>query len=70
MTRQQTSALYSATAKAMAAVHALHPTPPAELVRASIRCPKCGGRLAYTASETGKTSGKCSSRGCVTWPDF
>ncbi|MDD0837865.1 hypothetical protein PSQ40_04705 [Curvibacter sp. HBC61] len=41
--------------------------PPAD-VRSTMTCPKCGGRLAFTvSSQTGISTGRCNSVGCVTW---
>ena len=75
MTRQQTSALLGATARAMAEVRNRHcPAPayrPATAVRASTRCQKCGGLLTYSVSSVdGRTTGRCSSAGCITWSEL
>lgn len=70
MTTSTFNALAGATARAMAAVHALHPKPPERQVRASIRCTKCGGLLTYGVSAVdGRTHGRCSSAGCVRWSE-
>lgn len=75
MTTKHFAALASATARAMAAVRTEHcPAPdfrPAADVRASMACPKCKGRLTYSASAIdGRTTGQCSSAGCITWRDL
>lgn len=72
MTTRHFSALASATARAIAAVRTEHcPAPtfrPAATVRGAMRCLKCGGRLTFTASAIhGRTSGRCSSAGCINW---
>ena len=74
MTTRHFSALASATARAMAAVRTEHcPAPdyrPAADVGGSMPCPRCRGRLTFKASSSGRTSGKCSSVGCVTWNEI
>ena len=75
MTRQHARALLGATARAMAEVKNLHcPAPtyrPATAVRAAIRCTTCGGLLTYTASSIdGRTTGRCSSAGCISWSEL
>lgn len=74
MTTQHFSAMASATARAMAAVRTEHcPAPdyrPAAPVRASMPCTKCGGVLKFNVSADGRTSGRCSSAGCITWRDL
>jgi len=75
MTREHTSALLGATARAMAEGRNLHcPAPayrPAAAVRASTRYPKCCGLLTYTASSIdGRTTGRCSSAGCINWSEL
>ncbi|OUM00530.1 hypothetical protein [Variovorax sp. JS1663] len=75
MTTKHYAALASARAQAMNAVHQQHCQPPtfrpAADVRASMPCPKCKGRLTYSAcARTGRTAGQCSSVGCVTWRDL
>ena len=75
MTTQRTSALFGATARAIAEVRGLHCKPPeyrpVTPVRASIRCAKCGGLLTFTVSAIdGRTTGRCSSIGCITWNDL
>ena len=74
MTTKHFSALASATARAMAAVRTEHcPAPsyrPAAPVRASMPCTKCSGALKFTVSAEGRTSGRCSSAGCVTWSEI
>ncbi|CAN7321962.1 hypothetical protein LJR084_001856 [Variovorax sp. LjRoot84] len=72
MTTKHFSALASATARAIAAVRTEHcPAPdfrPAAAVRGSMPCMKCRGRLSFTASAIdGRTSGRCSSSGCIRW---
>lgn len=73
MTTSHFAALVGPTARAMAHVRALHCRPPtfrpAETASGSMRCTKCGGTLRFKASVTGKTSGKCSSAGCINWAD-
>lgn len=63
-----------AIARAVAAVRTAHCPPPtyrpAAAVRASMRCAACGGLLTYTASAIdGRTSGRCSSAGCIRWSE-
>lgn len=74
MTTASFSRLASAVAQAQSTVRALHCKPPAyrpaQTVRASIRCTKCGGNLNFTVSAGGHTSGRCSSLNCVTWSDL
>lgn len=57
----------SAIANQMATIHGKHAAtfPPAETVRASMRCAKCGGTLPYTVSASGEINFKCSSMGCL-----
>lgn len=44
---------------------------PAESVKASMRCLRCGGLLTYEASAIdGRMSGRCSSSGCIKWKDL
>ncbi|WP_431276217.1 hypothetical protein ACQ858_08180 [Variovorax ureilyticus] len=69
MTTAHFSALVGPTARAMAEVRKLHPKPPAAPVRAAIRCPRCQGRLLFTVSPAGSTTGRCSSTGCIQWRD-
>ena len=41
---------------------------PAADVKSTMSCPKCKGRLTYTVSaESGMSTGRCSSAGCVNW---
>lgn len=35
--------------------------------KGSIRCPKCGSTLHYTAQEPHRSSGRCSAGGCLRW---
>lgn len=75
MTTRHFSALASATAKANAEVRRLHcPEPslkPHADVKGAMPCLKCRGRLTYAvSSKDGRTSGKCSSVGCVTWNEI
>lgn len=75
MTTARASALLSATARAMAEVKTRHcPAPtyrPAAAVRASTRCQKCGGVLTYSVSSIdGRSTGRCSSAGCITWSEL
>lgn len=74
MTTMHFSRLASATARAIAAVRTEHcPAPtfrPAAPVRGSMRCTKCGGLLHFTAATSGRTFGRCSSAGCVTWNEI
>lgn len=75
MTREIFSQLASATARAQAQVRSMHCQPPTFMppapVRASIRCTKCGGLLNYTVSAVAsRTTGRCSSAGCITWSDL
>lgn len=63
-----------AIARAMSAVRSQHCQPPsyrpAAPVRASMRCAACGGLLNFTASAIdGRTSGRCSSAGCIRWSE-
>ncbi|MDP9992029.1 hypothetical protein J2W28_001057 [Variovorax boronicumulans] len=74
MTTPGFGAISSAVARAMSEVRSQHCKPPtyrpAETQRGSIRCPKCGGLVTYTASAIdGRTSGHCSSSGCIKWTD-
>ncbi|BEP44093.1 hypothetical protein [Variovorax sp. V15] len=74
MTRPGFGAFSSAVARAQAAVRSQHCQPPtfrpAQSERGTIRCTKCGGNLNYTASAIdGRTTGRCSTAGCVTWND-
>ncbi len=74
MTRPSFGAFSSAVARAQAAVRSQHCQPPlfrpAQTKQGTIRCTKCGGNLTYTASAIdGRTTGRCSSVGCVNWSD-
>lgn len=41
---------------------------PPVAVRASMRCLRCRGLLSYTVSAIdGRTTGRCSSAGCLNW---
>lgn len=75
MTRQHTSALYSAIALAKNEIFRAHcKTPamrPATTVSASMRCMRCKGLLTYGISALdGRTHGRCSSIGCLSWRDI
>jgi hypothetical protein len=74
VTTSRFSALASATARAIASVRTEHcPAPdfrPAAPVRGSMRCTKCAGLLHFTAATSGRTTGRCSSAGCVTWNEI
>jgi hypothetical protein len=71
MTTARFNSMAGPTAQAMAAVHALHPKPPEQLVRASIRCTRCRGLLTYSVSPIGgRTTGRCSSAGCLNWSEL
>ena len=42
---------------------------PAAPVRTSMRCVRCKGVFNYTVSAIdGRTTGRCSSAGCLQWP--
>lgn len=74
MTRPGFIALSGATARAMAQVRQQHCQPPtfrpAETARGTIRCTACRGNLTYTASAVdGRTTGRCSTAGCLKWSD-
>ena len=74
MTRPGFGAFSSAVAQTKAAIFRQHFDPktlrPAETVKASMRCCRCGGLLTYTASAIdGRMSGHCSSAGCLKWSD-
>jgi len=67
-------AFSSAVARAMAEVRKQHCQPPhyrpAQTQRGSIRCTKCRGLLTFTVSAVdGRTSGRCTSVGCIKWTD-
>ncbi|VTU28360.1 hypothetical protein [Variovorax sp. RA8] len=68
MTTSNVSTLASATACAMAAVRLQHCPPPdlrpAAAVRGVMPCTRCQGRLTFT---DGRTTGRCSSSGCIRW---
>ena len=75
MTRAHFLAQTSAIVNAKAAIYRAHrcdPTrPPTTSSKASMRCLKCGGLLTYSLSSIdGKTSGHCSSAGCIRWADL
>lgn len=64
----------SAIARAQAAIRQQHCPPPgyypAQHVKASMRCVRCKGLLTYTVSPIGaRTTGRCSSAGCIEWRD-
>ncbi|CAN7458609.1 hypothetical protein LJR099_003086 [Variovorax paradoxus] len=74
MTTPGFGAFSSAVARAKTEIFRRHFDPttlrPAETVKASIRCIRCGGLFAYTASAVdGRMSGRCSSAGCIKWTD-
>jgi hypothetical protein len=74
MTTPRFRAISSAVARTMSAVRAQHCQPPtfrpAAPVRDSMRGMACGGLLQYTASAIdGRTSGRCSSAGCIRWTE-
>lgn len=74
MTTRGFGAFSSAVARAMAEVRRQHCAPPhfrpAQTTQGTIRRTKCGGNLTYTASAIdGRTTGRCSSVGCVNWSD-
>lgn len=74
MTTPGFGAFSSAVARAMSEVRSQHCKPPtfrpAETARGTIRCTRCGGNLTFTASAIdGRTSGRCSSSGCIKWTD-
>lgn len=73
MTTATFSRLAGPTARAMAAVRTEHCRPPsyrpAAAVRGTMRC-HCGGILNFTVSPIdGRTSGRCSSAGCIRWSE-
>lgn len=74
MTTMHFSRLASATARAIASVRTEHcPAPtfrPAATVRGSMPCTKCGGLLHFAAATSGRTTGRCSSSGCVNWNEI
>lgn len=35
--------------------------------RGTFACPKCGGRVTFTALLAHKSSGQCSTSGCIRW---
>lgn len=67
-------ALSSAVARTKDQIYRTHcggmaSVPPAP-VKASMRCLKCGGLFNYTVSAIdGRTTGRCSSAGCLKWAD-
>jgi hypothetical protein len=74
MTTPGFGAFSSAVARAMAEVRKQHCQRPhyrpAQTQRGSIRCTKCGGLLTFTVSAVdGRTSGRCTSAGCIKWTD-
>lgn len=58
-----------AAAQAMNAIYEKHlqAGKPAEAVRATMRCTRCSGSLAYQVSVTGTVTGRCNSAGCLRW---
>lgn len=68
------NSLASLIAQAVSHLRSQHCQPPSyspqATVRSTMRCTKCGGTLPYLVSVTGKTSGRCSSAGCVRWNDL
>ena len=75
MTRAHFLAQTSAIVNAKDAIYRAHrcdPTkPPAQSLKASMRCSKCGGLLTYSVSAIGgRTIGHCSSAGCLRWDDL
>lgn len=75
MTRPGFLKLSTATGEAQAAIRAKHCRGPEQLppspVRASMRCTRCKGLLTYTVSAVAsKTTGRCSSVGCLNWSDL
>lgn len=74
MTKPGFGAFSSAVAKAQAAIRQQHCPPPtyypAEHVKGSMDCVRCGGQLIYSVSPIGaRTTGQCSSAGCLKWSD-
>jgi len=74
VTRPGFGVFSSAVARAMSEVRGLHCPPPtfrpSQTARGTIRCTGCGGNLNYTASAIdGRTTGRCSTAGCVKWSD-
>lgn len=75
MTRAGFGALSSAISQAQAAIRQKHCPPPTfypltEVV-ASMTCMRCGGRLSYAVLPiSARTSGQCSSAGCIKWMDL
>ncbi|CAA2106135.1 hypothetical protein [Variovorax paradoxus] len=74
MTRPGFGALSSAVARAQAEIRQQHCPPPSyyptAAVRSSMKCTRCGGLLNYTVSPIGaRTTGRCSSAGCIEWRD-
>jgi len=75
MTTPGFGAFSSAVARAKADIFRRHFDPatlrPAETVKASMQCVRCGGLLTYTASAVdGRMTGRCSSAGCIQWKDL
>lgn len=75
MTRPHFLAQTSAIVNAKAAIYRAHRcdpvTPPAQSLKSSTRCPSCRGLLQYTVSSIdGRTTGRCSSAGCLRWSDL
>lgn len=74
MTTPGFGAISSAVARAKTEIFRRHFNPatlrPAETVKASMQCTRCGGLLTYKASAVdGRMSGHCSSAGCIRWTD-
>jgi hypothetical protein len=74
MTTPGFGAFSSAVAQTKAAIFRQHfdqkTLRPADTVKASMRCIRCGGLLTYTASATdGRMTGRCSTAGCLEWSD-
>lgn len=74
MTTPGFGAFSSAVARAKNEIFRQHFDPktlrPAETVKASMQCVRCGGLFIYTASAIdGRMSGRCSSAGCIRWTD-
>jgi hypothetical protein len=63
--------IHGATARALDAIKSVHCQPPAYAppapVKGEIPCTRCKQRLKFTVLASGKSTGRCTTRGCLNW---